>query len=306
MDGDAHLACLAPVGVRAQAALCDTLEVAVPLGGRNADPCSNASGDRGAGRRPTPVRAEGLAQVAPARAARSCCGRRRAVRRRTCCETGPRSATGSQTRRQRRPPNGGPVPVTRAARLNGRRASASRAWITSRPNAVPCAWKTLCRQRVEIRCAWAALSGDRAGSVSRRWMKAWTRSYMMRPRSGRVSFQGQDVTALPLHKRARLGIGRTFQTPVVPEDLTVAEVYKATRQAHRSYLTPDDSEWGAGLMACDAPGAAIAEQLDTLNRRKLLLSCLLMRRPALPGPQRRSNGVRSCASRARPRRDSRA
>ena len=103
----------------------------------------------------------------------------------------------------------------------------------------------------------------------------------LRPKSGRVSFRGADVTAFPLHKRARLGIGRTFQTPVVPESLTVAEVFKATRQAYRPYLTPDDSEWGAGLTAFRVPGATVAEQLDTLNRRKLLLSCLLMRRPAL-------------------------
>ena len=103
----------------------------------------------------------------------------------------------------------------------------------------------------------------------------------LRPKSGQVSFRGADVTAFPLHKRARLGIGRTFQTPVVPESLTVAEVFKATRQAYRPYLTPDDSEWGAGLTAFRVPGATVAEQLDTLNRRKLLLSCLLMRRPAL-------------------------
>ena len=50
----------------------------------------------------------------------------------------------------------------------------------------------------------------------------------LRPKSGRVSFRGADVTAFPLHKRARLGIGRTFQTPVAPESLTVAEVFKAT------------------------------------------------------------------------------
>ena len=50
-------------------------------------------------------------------------------------------------------------------------------------------------------------------------------------KSGRVMFKGQDVTALPLYQRARIGIGRTYQTPVVPEDLTVGEVFKAARQA---------------------------------------------------------------------------
>lgn len=103
----------------------------------------------------------------------------------------------------------------------------------------------------------------------------------MQPKSGRVLFEGSDVTALPLQKRARLGLGRTFQTPVVPEELTVAQVFKAARQAFMPYLTPDDAEWGADLVGLHVPGSILAERLDTLNRRKLLLACLMMRRPRL-------------------------
>lgn len=103
----------------------------------------------------------------------------------------------------------------------------------------------------------------------------------MQPKSGRVIFDGKDVTSLALQKRARLGLGRTFQTPVVPEELTVAEVFKGARQAFVPYLTPDDAEWGAELMGFHEPGNTIAERLDTLNRRKLLMACLLMRRPKL-------------------------
>ncbi|MGX5776920.1 ABC transporter ATP-binding protein [Methylorubrum zatmanii] len=101
------------------------------------------------------------------------------------------------------------------------------------------------------------------------------------PKSGTIHFRGQDVTRLNLQRRARLGLGRTFQTPVVPEELTVAEVLKAARQAYKPYLTPDDSEWGADLVDFRIPGNVVAERLDTLHRRKLLLACLLMRRPAL-------------------------
>jgi branched-chain amino acid transport system ATP-binding protein len=103
----------------------------------------------------------------------------------------------------------------------------------------------------------------------------------MQPKSGSVKYAGRDITSLPLHKRARLGIGRTYQTPLVPEDMTVAQVLKAARQAYRPYLTPDDSEWGAGLVEFRVPGAMLAERLDTLNRRKLLITCLLMRRPSV-------------------------
>jgi len=34
---------------------------------------------------------------------------------------------------------------------------------------------------------------------------------MLRPDAGAVHFDGRDVTGLPVYKRARLGIGRTFQ-----------------------------------------------------------------------------------------------
>lgn len=101
----------------------------------------------------------------------------------------------------------------------------------------------------------------------------------MPPKSGSVHYEGRDVTALPLHQRARLGIGRTYQTPVVPEGMTVGQVLKAARQAYRPYLTPDDSEWGAGLVTFHMPSLTMADQLETLNRRKLLMTCLLMRRP---------------------------
>jgi urea transport system ATP-binding protein len=44
-----------------------------------------------------------------------------------------------------------------------------------------------------------------------------------RPTSGRVLFNGQDLTRLAEHQIVRLGVGRKFQTPSVYEDLTVGE-----------------------------------------------------------------------------------
>lgn len=102
-----------------------------------------------------------------------------------------------------------------------------------------------------------------------------------RPKSGRVTFKGQDITNLRLFERARLGIGRTYQTPVVPEDLTVGEVLKASRQAFRPMLTRHDAEWGMELVDLRVDEDMPASRLETMNRRKLLLSVLLMRRPTL-------------------------
>jgi branched-chain amino acid transport system ATP-binding protein len=103
----------------------------------------------------------------------------------------------------------------------------------------------------------------------------------MLPKSGTVVFKGEDVTALPLYSRSRLGIGRTFQTPVVPDELTVGDAFKAARQAHRPFLTRFDAEYGADLAGLKVSDETPATQLETFNRRKLLLACLLMRRPSL-------------------------
>ena len=45
----------------------------------------------------------------------------------------------------------------------------------------------------------------------------------MRPESGRVTFDGRDITKLPMHKRARLGIGYLPQEPSIFKKMTVEE-----------------------------------------------------------------------------------
>ena len=60
-----------------------------------------------------------------------------------------------------------------------------------------------------------------------------TISGLVRPRSGRILFEEREIGRLPLHRRARLGLGRTFQIPqpmhhlTVRENLTVAQVFGA-------------------------------------------------------------------------------
>jgi lipopolysaccharide export system ATP-binding protein len=46
---------------------------------------------------------------------------------------------------------------------------------------------------------------------------------VVKPDEGRVSFQEHDITGLPMHKRARLGIGYLTQEPSVFRKLTVEE-----------------------------------------------------------------------------------
>ena len=46
---------------------------------------------------------------------------------------------------------------------------------------------------------------------------------LVKPEAGRVRFQDRDITRLPMHKRARLGIGYLTQEPSVFRKLTVEE-----------------------------------------------------------------------------------
>ncbi len=99
------------------------------------------------------------------------------------------------------------------------------------------------------------------------------------PSRGRVFLAGDDVTKLKLHARARRGLGRTYQSPVVPDALTVGEVLRAARQAYAPYLTRLHAEWAAERVGLRVGMSVLAGSLEALNRRKLLLACLLMRRP---------------------------
>ncbi len=48
-------------------------------------------------------------------------------------------------------------------------------------------------------------------------------SGLVRPTGGTIRFNGTDILHAPLHRRARLGIGRTFQIPQPMHELTVRQ-----------------------------------------------------------------------------------
>ena len=54
----------------------------------------------------------------------------------------------------------------------------------------------------------------------------------LKPDSGRILFDGRDITRLPMHARARLGLARSYQITSVFEQLTVGENLSLAIQAH--------------------------------------------------------------------------
>ena len=63
-------------------------------------------------------------------------------------------------------------------------------------------------------------------------------SGLLPPTSGRVYFDGQDITGLLPHQVSRLGIKRTLQIKSVFNQLTVADNLWVTRQAGKRFLHP--------------------------------------------------------------------
>ncbi len=54
---------------------------------------------------------------------------------------------------------------------------------------------------------------------------------------GRILFKGEDITALPPHRRSHLGIGRSYQITNIFPDLTVFENIRVAAQTRRTTFT---------------------------------------------------------------------
>lgn len=69
-----------------------------------------------------------------------------------------------------------------------------------------------------------------------------TLSGFVRPTRGRVELAGRDISRLPVHRRARLGLGRTFQSIESFEPLTVRGNVRTAAEARRSRRSEDIEE----------------------------------------------------------------
>ena len=64
--------------------------------------------------------------------------------------------------------------------------------------------------------------------------------------AGQVMMEGRDVTTMAVHDRARAGLARTYQSPVVPGALTIGESLRAVNLLHLCRITilgGEDENW---------------------------------------------------------------
>ena len=115
----------------------------------------------------------------------------------------------------------------------------------------------------------------------------------LRPDAGRVTFAGRDVTGLPLARRARLGLARSFQITSVLPGFTAVENAALAVQARSGssfrFLRPAASEAALNRAALAALGqvglagraAVPAAALSHGERRQLELAIALAMQPRL-------------------------
>jgi lipopolysaccharide export system ATP-binding protein len=106
---------------------------------------------------------------------------------------------------------------------------------------------------------------------------------LIHPNEGRIFFRGGDVTALPMYRRARLGIGYLSQEPSVFRKLTVAENVMAILETRD--LTRDARRRRLGELLDDLGIAALANQkaftLSGGERRRLEIARALVTDPTM-------------------------
>jgi branched-chain amino acid transport system ATP-binding protein len=113
------------------------------------------------------------------------------------------------------------------------------------------------------------------------------------PTRGTVYYKGQDITTLPLHRRAHLGIGRSFQITNIFPNLTVLENVRLSAQAMSrqrfqtfrlasSYQAPINRALEVlELVGLREMAGLLASTLPHGGKRKLELAILLAGDPEL-------------------------
>jgi branched-chain amino acid transport system ATP-binding protein len=101
-------------------------------------------------------------------------------------------------------------------------------------------------------------------------------SGLVRAASGRISFGSADVLSMPMYRRARVGIGRTFQIPqpmqqlTVRENLVVAQRFATGRVDEQRILEILEFTQLAGKAARDAATELALTELKALEVAKAL------------------------------------
>lgn len=99
---------------------------------------------------------------------------------------------------------------------------------------------------------------------------------------GKIEFDGRDISGLPTHKIARLGISRTFQIPQVFESLTVEEsVNLGCRFGNIGRYDPGYSDEIMSFADLKNERGNKTDLLNLLGKKRLMIAAALATKPKI-------------------------
>ncbi|MEJ0093177.1 MAG: ABC transporter ATP-binding protein [Methylocella sp.] len=113
------------------------------------------------------------------------------------------------------------------------------------------------------------------------------------PTSGRVAFEGRDVTSAPPHRRAAYGMSRTFQITNLFQSLTVRQnmeiaiwglapsKFSFFRSSSLTAAERERAEWALGLSRLGARADVVVNALSYGEQRQLELAMTLATKPKM-------------------------
>jgi branched-chain amino acid transport system permease protein len=109
-----------------------------------------------------------------------------------------------------------------------------------------------------------------------------------RPDGGHITLEGEDIAGLAAHRIARLGIGRTFQTPQLAPSLSLVDAVAAAHAGNRARYHGSDLTTARQDAFAILAGFGLAARADQLCRsqphgvkRSVDLAASLARRPSI-------------------------
>jgi len=99
---------------------------------------------------------------------------------------------------------------------------------------------------------------------------------------GIIEFDGKNISGLPTHKIARLGISRTFQIPQIFESMTVEEsVNLGCRFGNTGKYDSDYSDKMISFASLEEERHNKTDQLNLLGKKRLMIAAAMATKPKI-------------------------